>query len=470
MSGHVTFEGADGTTDPTLASDEGAIYYKNDAPFSRVGSNTPVPLTGVSGPGSSTDEGVVRFDGTTGALLQDSNVTIDDSGNLSTPGTVDGRDVSVDGTKLDGIASGAEVNPDVVPQAEAEAGTATTERIWTAQRVAQAIDAQAVTGPGSSTDDAIARYDGTTGRLIQNSTVTVDDSGNIATSGTVDGRDLSVDGTKLDGIAAGAEVNPDVVSQAEAEAGTATIERIWTAERVAQAIAALGSGSNVIESEHFLGSAIDEDEIGKLGWGTVGTGSGNALASIQVAGRPGIIRIEPGTSAANGRRTVNLGEAQVENLILTAGVGNTLEDEWLVRFTGSISSTDLEGTYSGWAPDSEMTTNGRPQNGVFIAFEPAVSANFQLITIVSGTSTIIDTGQAVSINTWYRVGFVWDPASGGSIQGRINGANAGSASTTNIITTAISPFSKIDGTGGGGTEPTYDIDRWRLIGTQLSND
>lgn len=46
-------------------------------------------------------------------------------------------------TKLTGIATGAQVNPDVVPQAEAEAGTATTERIWTAQRVKQAIDALA---------------------------------------------------------------------------------------------------------------------------------------------------------------------------------------------------------------------------------------------------------------------------------------------------------------------------------------
>jgi hypothetical protein len=37
-----------------------------------------------------------------------------------------------------------------------------------------------VEGPASSTDNAIARYDGTTGKLIQNSSVTIDDSGNIA--------------------------------------------------------------------------------------------------------------------------------------------------------------------------------------------------------------------------------------------------------------------------------------------------
>ena len=52
------------------------------------------------------------------------------------------------------------------------------------------------------------------------------------------------DHTKLDGIATGAEVNPSVVSQAEAEAGTATTERIWTAQRVAQAIAALETGGS----------------------------------------------------------------------------------------------------------------------------------------------------------------------------------------------------------------------------------
>ena len=38
------------------------------------------------------------------------------------------------------------------------------------------------------------------------------------------------------------QVDLDVVSQAEAEAGTATTERVWTAQRVAQAIAALESG------------------------------------------------------------------------------------------------------------------------------------------------------------------------------------------------------------------------------------
>lgn len=40
-----------------------------------------------------------------------------------------------------------------------------------------------VRGPTSATDNAVARYDGTTGKLIQNSSVTIDDSGNLTVAG-----------------------------------------------------------------------------------------------------------------------------------------------------------------------------------------------------------------------------------------------------------------------------------------------
>ena len=46
-------------------------------------------------------------------------------------------------------------------------------------------DAGGVTGPVSSTDNAIARYDSTTGALIQNSGVTIDDSNNVSGVGTI---------------------------------------------------------------------------------------------------------------------------------------------------------------------------------------------------------------------------------------------------------------------------------------------
>lgn len=85
-----------------------------------------------------------------------------------------------------------------------------------------------VVGPGSATDNALVRFDGTTGKLIQNSVATVDDSGNLALSGTVDGRDVAADGTKLDGIAMGAtntplsNTDPINITKSTAQEGTAT--------------------------------------------------------------------------------------------------------------------------------------------------------------------------------------------------------------------------------------------------------
>lgn len=47
-----------------------------------------------------------------------------------------------------------------------------------------------VTGPVSSTDNAVARFDGTGGKTLQNSDVTIDDSGNLAGVGTINAKAL----------------------------------------------------------------------------------------------------------------------------------------------------------------------------------------------------------------------------------------------------------------------------------------
>ena len=89
----------------------------------------------VVGPASATDNAVVRFDSTTGKLIQDSGVLIDDSdnvsgiGNISLSGTVDGRDVATDGTKLDGI-TGTNTGDEVAAStAEVTTGTDNTKMV-----------------------------------------------------------------------------------------------------------------------------------------------------------------------------------------------------------------------------------------------------------------------------------------------------------------------------------------------------
>lgn len=133
-----------GPTDLTIGAITDGQFLK------RVGATIVSALAGdFVGPASATDNAVVRFDGTTGKLGQNSLVTVDDSGNISLPpgAGVDGVDISV-------------------------------------------LGANAVAGPASATDNAIARYDGASGKLIQNSPVTVDDAGllvavTVATSGEI---------------------------------------------------------------------------------------------------------------------------------------------------------------------------------------------------------------------------------------------------------------------------------------------
>lgn len=79
------------------------------------------------------------------------------------------------------LTDSREWTADLVSQEDAEAGTSTDPKKWSAKRVSQAIAALAssggVSGPGSATDNAIVRFDGSSGDTLQNSSITVDDTG-----------------------------------------------------------------------------------------------------------------------------------------------------------------------------------------------------------------------------------------------------------------------------------------------------
>jgi hypothetical protein len=55
-------------------------------------------------------------------------------------------------------------------------------QIWTADNIGSIVASADVEGPASSTDNAVVRFDGVTGKVIQNSTVTISDGGAIAAS------------------------------------------------------------------------------------------------------------------------------------------------------------------------------------------------------------------------------------------------------------------------------------------------
>lgn len=124
----------------------------------------------VDGPASSTDNALARFDGTTGKLIQNSVGILSDAGILTdvrptlpagtaTAGTAPLTFTA--GTNLTAPEAGAmEYDGTILYYTD---GTATRRPI--------------VTGPASVTDDMIARFDGTTGKIIQSSLGIISDTG-----------------------------------------------------------------------------------------------------------------------------------------------------------------------------------------------------------------------------------------------------------------------------------------------------
>ena len=79
--------------------------------------------------------------------------------------------------------------------------------------------------------------------------------GNIITSGTIDGRDVAADGTKLDGIAAGATANTGTVTSVSATAPLTSTG--GTTPTIAADTADVGSGSSKLATGAQIQHAID---------------------------------------------------------------------------------------------------------------------------------------------------------------------------------------------------------------------
>ena len=172
-------------------------------------------------------------------------------------------------------------------------------------------------------------------------------NGNIAVTGTVDGRDISTDGTKLDGIAAGAEVNQNAFSSI-AVSGQNTVVADSKSDTLT-----LVAGTNISITTNELSDSvtISADDI-SVDWTSIQnkpspqltvtltgdvTGTGNA--TFAELGN-GILNLT--TTIATG--SVALGADTTGNYVagMTAGTGITL--------TGAA--------YEGWIPTIGLATVG----------------------------------------------------------------------------------------------------------------
>lgn len=144
---------------------------------------TPVSGTGsVTSSSTSLDNQIVRFDGTSGKIIQNSGITIADGANGTLSGTntgdqnlfgtiaVAGQSNVVADSTNDTLTLVAGTNVTITTDASTDSITINSTASGTGD----------VVGPASATNHALVRFDGTTGKLVQNGVVTESDVGDVA--------------------------------------------------------------------------------------------------------------------------------------------------------------------------------------------------------------------------------------------------------------------------------------------------
>jgi hypothetical protein len=205
-----------------------------------------------------------------------------------------------------------------------------------------------VVGPASSTDNAIARFDTTTGKLLQNSVVTIGDTG--ATTG-------------ITTLSASTSVTTPIV-QAVNSAGLALKNSAGTTQMSMGA----GGGDNLsINVSTNLDGTNAQIDISPTGTGHVHikpTGVNSVEIAPTFIGEMDNITIGATTAAAGSFTNLSVtGTTSFDGLQGTAGqvltsAGTGATPTWTTPTTGTVTSVGGTGTVSGISLSGTVTSSG----------------------------------------------------------------------------------------------------------------
>lgn len=276
-----------------------------------------------------------------------------------------------------------------------------------------------VAGPASATDNAIVRFDGTTGKLIQDSVVTIaDTTGNTAGMGTLGVGAITSTGLLTVSLAGNAASFTNTTDAASNQA------LILESDRATPA-----NGDGVHLSFKLSDSAGNQDESGRIrsqfNSVTSTTESSQMEFSVVTGGTLATEVILTSTAlfpAADGGNSLGTTANGWQNLFANTGfVFNIEGGNWVATHTSGILTVgtgDLRVTTAGTNTASVVTVGGT-----------------QTLTAKTLTSPTITTSPTAAGATWTDLGTVTTAdINGGTLDGVIiGGASAAAATVTTLV-------------------------------------
>ncbi len=266
-----------------------------------------------------------------------------------------------------------------------------------------------VVGPGSSTDDAVARFDGVTGKLLHNSTLTLSDVGVLSTSSG----DLELDSTtNLVKISADAQITGDLVVQ-----GTTTSTESEQVQISANYLNNNTDYTNTVAQTGGLtirirGTATADTQNGNFDAGAAGvanprvitTGSGTFTTSD-------IIAIDGANNPSNNGLYEVLSHVTTSLSVRGIGLTGTVEDftqnQFITDATGSATITkvlvsviraDTTGIWERGVGNTTPITYTTFGGGTGDVIGPASSTDNHLTLFSGGTGKLIKQATSFSLD------------------------------------------------------------------------
>ena len=433
----------------------------------------------VVGPASATNNAFVRFDGTTGKLIQNSIVLGSDTGAISgaitlaldgsssgtttiiptavagtttltlpaatdtlvgkaTTDTLTNKTIDADGTGnvITNIGS-SEIKSEIITGLS-EVTAVTGDFVMISDTgssgdlkkadVATFLDgAGDVTGPGSSTDNAVARFDSTTGKLLQDSVLIVAD-----TTGVISG----TEGVTFNGTTSGT-----TAFVAAAEAGTTTVT-LPAADDTLMGKATTDTMTNKTFDANGTGNSISNIDVADLANGTDGeliTWSSSAAPATVAVGTAGQVLTSGGVGVAPTFQAAAGGASPIRMIVSTAfeTVGRFAN----VSTPGSFSNEGVSwttGFSSGTTQGNWLKTRGVANRISLFDSDPdfAWVGLFADLTSGDGTATVLcgSNGFGGTPTTHTNHGFGWKAVKvSGTTTFSVTNAN-GTTETATVIT------------------------------------